>query len=185
DCASGGATAPARPENITGGSGLLGGNQPASSDRLSGSGQPRPTDADAVATTGEPPQDQSPACNQPLTLAAHSQALFREAVLNGSVNHLLADLRVWIEKIRTFLLYADTGIETVDNIVSIAKSTLEKELGLAGTAPAATPTQLPASSLQLMWNLMRTPEFQQFSGRMLAQMLKMSLTPPGKGESPG
>ncbi|CEP67531.1 Uncharacterized [Moorella glycerini] len=144
-------------------------------------------------STPAPTEDASPGLspgqgqNQPLTLAAHSQALFREAILNGSVNQVLAELRVWIEKIRTFLLYADTGIETAGNIVNIAKGTLEKELGLAPAASTASTTsmQLPASSLQLVWNLIRTPEFQQFTGRMLAQVLKMGLNPPPQGESSG
>ncbi|WP_338833144.1 hypothetical protein MHLNE_20670 [Moorella humiferrea] len=125
--------------------------------------------------------------NQPLTLAAHSQAFFREAILNGTVNQVLDELRVWIEKIRAFLMYADTGIETAGNIVNIAKGTLEKELGLASAASTASTTSMhiPASSLQLVWNLIRTPEFQQFTGRMLAQVLKMGLNPPPQGESSG
>ncbi|KYH31967.1 hypothetical protein [Neomoorella mulderi] len=144
-------------------------------------------------STPEPAEDAPPGLspaqgqNQPLTLAAHTQALFREAILNGSVNQVLDELRIWIEKIRTFLLYADTGIETAGNIVNIAKGTLEKELGLSPAAATTGPVsmQLPASSLQLVWNLIRTPEFQQFTGRMLAQVLKMGLNPPPQGESSG
>ncbi|WP_141304831.1 hypothetical protein [Moorella sp. E308F] len=132
------------------------------------------------APAEEEPPCPTPGHGQPLTLAAHSQALFREAILNGTVNQLLDELRVWIEKIRAFLLYADTGIETTGNIVNIAKGTLEKELGLtpATSTTSTTSMQLPASSLQLVWNLIRTPEFQQFTGRMLAQVLKMGLNPP-------
>ncbi|WP_406676816.1 hypothetical protein [Moorella sp. ACPs] len=150
------------------------------SSQLAGS-TPAPAEEEPPCPT--PGQDH----NQPLTLAAHSQALFREAILNGTVNQVLDELRVWIEKIRAFLLYADTGIETAGNIVNIAKGTLEKELGLSPAAATTGPVtmQLPTSSLQLVWNLIRTPEFQQFTGRMLAQILKMGLTPPPQGESSG
>ncbi|MDN5344335.1 MAG: hypothetical protein PWQ18_446 [Clostridia bacterium] len=150
-------------------------------------GGPAAAGANPPGQGSSPGQSQFPGQGQPLTLAAHSQALIREAVINGSVNHILGELRGWIEKIRTFLLYADTGIETTNNIVNVAKGTLEKELGLSPASPeaGAASMQLPASSLQLIWNLFRTPEFQQFTGRMLAQVLKAGFTPPVQTATPG
>ncbi|WP_231115080.1 hypothetical protein [Neomoorella thermoacetica] len=124
---------------------------------------------------------------EPLTLAARSQALFQEALLNGSIDQFLAQLQGWIERIRTFLSYADMGITTADNILNVTKSTLEAEMGIktAGDTGAPAGMPLPASSLQLMWNLIQTPEFQTFTGRMLAQLLKMNLNPPISKGSPG
>ncbi|WP_258358496.1 hypothetical protein [Moorella sulfitireducens (nom. illeg.)] len=166
--------------------GILATGRPYGSNDIANPGAPEGSNPDS-ATAAEPSRQHSPPQSQPLTLAAHSQALFREAILNGSVNQVLAELRVWIEKIRAFLMYADTGIETAGNIVNIAKGTLEKELGLAPAAGTAgtISMQLPASSLELVWNLIRTPEFQQFTGRMLAQVLKIGLNPPPQGESSG
>lgn len=123
----------------------------------------------------------------PLTLAARSQALFQEALLNGSIDQFLAQLQGWIERIRSFLSYADMGITTADNILSVTKSTLEADMGIKPAGNTGTPAGMPvpASSLQLMWNLIRTPEFQTFTGRMLAQILKMNLTPSLGKESHG
>lgn len=136
--------------------------------------------ADAEDSKKGGPQDSPPPQYEPVTLAARSQALFQEALLNGSIDQFLALLQTWIEKFRNFLSYAEVGVTTVDNILNVTKTTLEADLGVKPAANAGNPTGmgLPASSWQLMWNLIRTPEFQTFTGRMLAQALKMNLNPP-------
>ncbi|MGB9661100.1 MAG: hypothetical protein ACPL5F_03665 [Moorellaceae bacterium] len=108
-----------------------------------------------------------------VTLAIYTQSLLREAILSGSANNLCRQLHLWIEKMRQFLHYADTGVETLNNIVDVARGNLASTAGLqaAPEGHMASPA-IPASSLKLFWELIRTPEFQQFFGRLVAQLLQ-------------
>lgn len=109
----------------------------------------------------------------PVTLAIYTQDLVREAIVSGSVNNLCNNLHLWIEKIRLFLNYADAGVETLNNIVNVTRENLAQAAGLQLTPEVnKAPLTLPASSFKLFWDLIRTPEFQQFFGRMLAQLLQ-------------
>ncbi len=118
--------------------------------------------------------------NEAVTLAARTQALFQEALLSGNIDQFLALLQSWIEKLRQFLNYSEVGITTTNNILTVTKTTLQTDLGIQPDAAASMPAgmALPTSSLQLVWNLIRTPEFQTLTGRMLAQALKMNFGPP-------
>ncbi|HHP51500.1 MAG TPA: hypothetical protein ENM97_07035 [Moorella mulderi] len=118
-----------------------------------------------AATAGEIKGNHQGQEEAPLTLAMASQALLREAILTGTANQFLDNVHLWIEKLREFLSQADSGVDAVANIVSIAKEALEKELALSSTQAKA---ENLSTSFQLLWNLIHTQEFQQFSGRLLA-----------------
>ncbi|MGI9861728.1 hypothetical protein SDD30_10155 [Moorella naiadis] len=162
--------------------GILGGDKEARQEK----GDPEQEKTPALPAAGgldntkEEPQDSPPRQDEPVTLAARSQALFQEALLNGNIDQFLSLLQSWIEKLRNFLNYTEVGVTTANNILTVTKTTLQADLGVQPAAASGTPAgmALPASSLQLMWNLIRTPEFQTFAGRMLAQALKMNLSPP-------
>ncbi|MDN5361515.1 MAG: hypothetical protein PWP70_562 [Moorella sp. (in: firmicutes)] len=162
--------------------GILGGDKETRQEN----GDPRQESISGLPPSGatesakEGPQDSPPHQDEPVTLAARSQALFQEALLNGNIDQFLALLQSWIEKLRNFLNYTEVGVTTANNILTVTKTTLQADLGVQPAADSGTPAgmTLPASSLQLMWNLIRTPEFQTFAGRMLAQALKMNLNPP-------
>lgn len=109
----------------------------------------------------------------PINLVMYGHALLREAILNGSANNLCHNLHLWIEKARLFLNYADAGVETLNNIVNVTRDNLARATGAAAPGEfGAESLAMPASSFKLFWDLIRTPEFQQFFGRMLAQMLQ-------------
>lgn len=116
------------------------------------------------------PKDSSEA---PMNLAMYGQALLREAILSGSANNLCHNLHFWIEKAHLFLNYADAGVETLNNIVNVTRDNLARTSGMAppGEHEGASLAVAP-SSFKLFWDLLRTPEFQQFFGRMLAHMLQ-------------
>ncbi|SMB98374.1 hypothetical protein SAMN00808754_2298 [Thermanaeromonas toyohensis ToBE] len=109
-----------------------------------------------------------------INLATYTQGLLREAILSGSANNLCNNLHLWVDKIRVFLNYADAGVETLNNIVNVTRENLAHAVGLPLTpgGNAAVSLTLPASSFKLFWDLIRTPEFQQFFGRLLAQLLQ-------------
>lgn len=120
-------------------------------------------------STGDNPDNRGTS----VTLAILTQGLVREAILSGSAHNLCNNLHLWIEKIRAFLNYADAGVETLSNIVNVARENLAQTAGLPWTPEVkAASLALPASSFKLFWDLIRTPEFQQFFGRMLAQLLQ-------------
>lgn len=115
-------------------------------------------------------QDNNP--GRPLTLAGFTQLLLREAILSGSANSFCNHAHLWIEKAHLFLNYTDTGVEILNNIINVTKDNIAQRSGVKPVSEIEVPLSMPVSSWKLFWDLIRTSEFQQFFGRLLAQVLQ-------------
>ncbi|MDN5347172.1 MAG: hypothetical protein PWP65_736 [Clostridia bacterium] len=110
---------------------------------------------------------------RPVNLAAYSQTLLREALLNGRVEHALNQILTLIGRLRQILDYAEAGTHTAAKIAVTTKEQLARELGLPpGGQTTTPPLALNASSIGLFWNLLQTEEFQKLTASLLVQILK-------------
>jgi hypothetical protein len=123
---------------------------------------------------GTAAQENSP--REPLTLAGFTQLLLREAILSGSANGFCNHAHLWIEKARLFLNYTDTGVEILNNIINVTKDNIVQRSDVKPGSEMGVPLSMPVSPWKLFWDLICTSEFQQFFGRLLAQVLQPKTT---------
>ncbi|HHY92546.1 MAG TPA: hypothetical protein GX511_04310 [Firmicutes bacterium] len=111
-----------------------------------------------------PPKESTPPSgageNEGTTLITQGKAVVREVIVSGKAEAVLSTVGQAAEKTKE-------GIDVLLQILGLAKTKLE------GAAPTGEglPNPLLASQAEMVWNLIKVPEFQYLAATMLARML--------------
>lgn len=164
-----------------------------------GAGKVLPLPAEEPQVSGEPQRRESgprnqdssePSGSQVVTMAAKTRAVAQELILSGALDNLFANILSFLKKAEAFIAHAENGTGIINRIVNLVKEELQREMaktpvgsggepgGSEAVLGAGSLGGLPLSSLQLVWNLIQTNEFQQLIAKMIAQALK----PPPEGK---
>jgi hypothetical protein len=93
-------------------------------------------------------------------LAAQGKAAVREVIVSGKAEAALSTVANAAEKTKE-------GVEVLLQILGLAKTKLEG----GGPGTEGLPNPLSASQVEMLWNLIKVPEFQYLAASMLARML--------------
>ncbi|MDK2784801.1 MAG: hypothetical protein PWQ41_1861 [Bacillota bacterium] len=109
---------------------------------------------------GQPDGDGPSAGSRENNLAGQGKAIIRQAIVSGRAEAALSTVATAAEKTRE-------GVDVLLQILSLAKTRLE------GTAPSGEgmPNPLLASQAEMVWKLIKVPEFQHLAASMLARLL--------------
>jgi hypothetical protein len=158
--------------------------------------QAQPGECNEYPETGVQTPEGGPANSSPgtrLTFGVAIQSEVSRVILDGTAEHAVNSVRDFIQWILRLLQSTDAGAEVVLNLIRRVREELEKEITVDPQTPSGTDTGETSSGLALgtepgkpevkagildpamlrvMWSLFKTPEFQQFTAKVVAQSLK-------------
>ncbi|HHY38763.1 MAG TPA: hypothetical protein GX507_07555 [Clostridia bacterium] len=138
-----------------------------------------------------------------VTLGSAIQAEISQAILDGTIENFIDKVRGFIQSLFRLLETTDSGAEVLGNLVRRVREELQREIEVEEQAAGSSPgggdatglgsgpetggapgsqgskvAGLDPAMLRLMWSLFKTPEFQQFTAKMIAQSLRGGLKQP-------
>lgn len=152
------------------------------------------------------PGDEDTSKKTRVTLGTAIQAQISQAILDGTIEDFIDKIRGFIQSLSRLLETTDSGAEILGNLVRRVREELEREIQIeaqatedgaggedttglgSGPETGGTPgfrgsraVGFDPAMFRLMWSLLKTPEFQQFTSKMIAQTLKGGLPAVQKG----